>query len=104
MHRWDTAPEIRRCNPLKWTYPESRRKLFEERDDARRDPRLKAAFQSYRLNIPSRDDSAVLLTVEDWELATSRPLGFADRSGHCCRWTLAAAGRGLLPWRSGSPD
>ena len=69
------ASEIRRCNPLKWHYPESRRKLFEERDEARRDSRLKAAFLSYRLNVPARDESAVLLTVDDWKLATGRPLG-----------------------------
>ena len=30
---------------------------------------------SYRLNIPSADDSAILLTVDDWKLAEARPVG-----------------------------
>ena len=104
--RWDTAPEIRRCNPLKWRYPESRRKLFEERDEARRDSRLKAAFMSYRLNVPSRDDSAVLLTVDDWQLATGRPVGLpigppivAIDLGGGRSWSAAVA-----IWQSGLID
>ena len=59
---------------MKWTFPESRRKLFEERDEARADSRLKARFLSYRLNVPTRDESEILLTVDDWELATARPV------------------------------
>ena len=42
--KWDKASEIRRCNPLKWGYPESRAVLFEERDKARADSRLRARF------------------------------------------------------------
>ena len=38
-----------------------------ERDAARLDSRLKARFLSYRLNLPSGDESEVLLTVSDWE-------------------------------------
>ena len=104
--RWDKASEIRRCNPLKWRYPESRRKLFEERDDARRDPRLKAAFMSYRLNVPTRDESAVLLTVDDWQLATGRPVGLpigpaivAVDLGGGRSWSAAVA-----IWQSGLID
>ena len=52
-----------------------RRKLLEERDLALGDSRLKARFLSYRLNIPSADESAVLLTVDDWKLAEARPVG-----------------------------
>ena len=72
--RWREAANIRRCNPLMWTFADSRRKLFEERDEADADGRLKAAFCSYRLNVPSRDESAVLLTVDDWEATTARPV------------------------------
>ena len=60
-------------------FPESRETMLEERDDAHGDSRLRAAFQSYRLNVPSLDESAVLLTVADWELATSRQV--APRKG-----------------------
>ena len=40
--------------------------MLEERDAARADSRLKARFLSYRLNQPSADESAVLLTTDDW--------------------------------------
>ena len=73
--KWDKASEIRRCNPLKWSYPESRAVLFEERDKARADSRLKARFMSYRLNVPTADESEMLLTVDDWQLVTGRPVG-----------------------------
>ena len=73
--KWDRWPEIKRCNPLKVSDAESRRVLLDERDEARADTRLKARFLSYRLNIPSRDESEVLLTVDDWKLATARPEG-----------------------------
>ena len=35
------------------------------------DLRLKARFLSYRLNVPTADESEVLLTVEDFKLASS---------------------------------
>ena len=44
-----------------------RKRLLLERDEARRDTRLKARFMSYRLNLPTSDESGVLLTVDDWK-------------------------------------
>ena len=44
LDKWDQATEIRRVNPLMWAYAESRRTLLEERDAARADSRLRAAF------------------------------------------------------------
>ena len=70
--RWERASEIRRCSPLSWSFPASRAKLLEERDDARSDTAVKAAFFSYRLNIPTEDAAAVLLTVEDFQLIGAR--------------------------------
>ena len=75
LDKWDQWPEIRRVNPLAVISPEFRHKLLEERDQARADSRLKARFLSFRLNIPSADESAILLTVDDWKLAESRPEG-----------------------------
>ena len=49
-------------------------KLREERDDARGDTRLKARFLSYRLNVPSADESTVLLSVDDWKRMCARPV------------------------------
>ena len=42
--------------------------MLEERDAARADSRLKARFLSYRLNQPSADESAVLLTTARAEM------------------------------------
>ena len=72
--RWDDWREIRRCNPLMAAFPESRRKLKEERAAAYRDSRLKARFLSYRLNIPSADDSEMLLSVDDFQAMVNRGL------------------------------
>ena len=49
-----------------------RKRLLSERDAARIDTRLKARFLSYRLNLPSQDESEMLLTVEDWERLEGR--------------------------------
>ena len=65
--KWDQWPEIRRCNPLTAIDANFRRKLLEERDAARNNPRLKARFLSYRLNVPSADSSQMLLTVDDYQ-------------------------------------
>ncbi|MCY4057613.1 MAG: hypothetical protein OXG44_06400 [Gammaproteobacteria bacterium] len=76
--KWDQAAEIRRCSPLSWSFPKSRAKLLEQRDRARSDPRLRAAFLSYRLNVPSADESAALLTVADWLTVCGRPVAPRD--------------------------
>ena len=72
VKRWDSWGEIRRCNPLVEISPEFRKKLLDERDAARRDPRLKARFLSYRLNCPTGDESTMLLTVDDYTTMTKR--------------------------------
>ena len=75
---WGNWHTIRRCNPLVSISAPFRRKLLEERDDARRDARLKARFLSYRLNIPSGDESTMLLTVDDWQRVTGREVPARD--------------------------
>ena len=70
--KWDQWSEIRRCNPLTAISAPFRAKLIAERDAARKDSRLKARFQSYRLNTPSQDESTVLLTVDDFMAMTKR--------------------------------
>ena len=49
-----------------------RAKLLEERNEARRDTRLKARFLSFRMNYPSADEIDVLLTESDWKLVKAR--------------------------------
>ena len=69
---WDSWATIRKCNPLVAVDAGFRAKLLAERDAARKDSRLKARFLSYRLNLPSADESAMLLTVADWQIALAR--------------------------------
>ena len=98
--KWDDWKEIRRVNPLMVKYPESRRQLRIELKEAQRDPRLKARFLSYRLNLPTADESELLLTLDDWERALDRDVPDADGapvvgidlgqgrswSAACCVW------------------
>ena len=96
--RWDRWPEIRRCNPLVDVDPKFRAKLLEERGAARRDTRLKARFLSYRLNLPTADESEMLLTADDWEKVIARdvparegrPIVGMDLGAHRA-WSAAVA-------------
>ena len=74
LDTWDQWTTIRRANPLMTAYAESRRTLLEERDAARADSRLKAAFCSYRLNVPTQDESTTLITVPQWQAVLRRPV------------------------------
>ena len=75
---WATARELARVNPLMWAFPESRSALVEERDQAKADTRRKAAFLSYRLNLPALDEEVALLTPDEWERVLARPVPAAD--------------------------
>ena len=69
---WDSWPTIRRANPL-WNVDDNfRQTLIAERDGAREDSRLKARYLSFRLNIPTQDESTMLLTVDDWQKVLGR--------------------------------
>ena len=59
---WDSWQTIRKVQ-LRWSgvNPLLRRTLLRERDAARLDPALKAAFLNARLNIPTADESRALL-------------------------------------------
>ena len=70
--KWAEWREIKRLNPLTMISPELRRRLKLEREEAKGDSRLKARFLSYRLNVPSGDESTMLLTVDDWQRVTER--------------------------------
>ena len=77
--RWSDLRHVYSVNPLARSYPELRRTLRLERDQALADSRLKARFLSYRMNVPSADESEVLLTLESWQTALQRPV--AERQG-----------------------
>ncbi|MCY3919664.1 MAG: hypothetical protein OXG38_07655 [Chloroflexi bacterium] len=76
--RWENWRVIQRCNPLMAKFPESRRVLLAERDAARHDTAALARFLSYRLNVPSADESEVVLTVRAWQSVCGRPVPEPD--------------------------
>ena len=65
--KWDSWREIKRVNPLTAISEDFRKRLRSERDDAQGDTRLKARFLSYRLNVPSGDESTMLLEAADFQ-------------------------------------
>ena len=60
---WDEWRTVSRCNPLVKISPEFRKQLRSELKAAIADSRWKARFLSYRLNLPSADESTMLLTA-----------------------------------------
>ena len=70
--KWDRTAEIRRVNPLKWAFAASRKKLLADRDEARGNERLKTRFMSACLNLPTRSETDVLITVDDWKRVLRR--------------------------------
>ena len=101
--KWESWAEIRRCNPLTAISELFTKKLKQERDEARRDSRLKSRFLSYRLNCPAQDEASMLLGVPDWNQALARdvpdpdglPVVGVDLGGGRA-WSAAVAG-----WPSG---
>ena len=106
LDKWDQDAEIKRVNPLMWLYRDSRKTLREERDKARADSRLRAAFCSYRLNLPIGDESTMLLTTADWERSCSRDV--PERSGRPVVGVDLGAGRSwsaaVALWRTGRAE
>ena len=72
--RWDKWSEIKRVNPLTKVSASFRKQLRGELAAAQADSRLKARFLSYRLNLPSADESTMLLSVDDFERLIERPV------------------------------
>ena len=103
---WDTWPTIRKCNPLSAVNPRLRRTLLRERDEARRDERLRARFLSLRLNLPTRTDGRELIPPHQWEAVMDRPVPPREGAavlgldlGASRSWSAAA-----LWWRNGRAE
>ena len=100
---WDRWSTIRRCNPLIDVNPILRDRIKREREQARRDERLKARFLSMRLNLPTRADDVTLLTVDDWQRTLARTV--PDRVGRPVVGVDLGMGRAwsaaVAVWRSG---
>ena len=71
---WDAWPTIRQANPLVMHSKSLRKTILRERDDARRSPELRPAFEAYRLNRQVDVYSDVLVTVEAWRRVEGRPV------------------------------
>ena len=84
-------------------FPESRKTLLEERDAARRDTRLKSRFMSYRLNVPTQDETRILLSVDEYQRVLDREV--PPRVGRPVGAVDLGAGRawsaGCLVWKNG---
>ena len=100
---WDQWQTIRKCNPLVAVNPRLRRTLLRERDEARRDDRLRARFLSLRLNLPTRTDGRELIPAHQWEAVLERPVPPREGQpvlgldlGAARSWSAAA-----LWWRNG---
>ena len=77
--KWDDWKEICRVNPLTRVSKEFKAKLKEERAEARDNPSAKARFLSYRLNVPTQDETAMLLDASLW----AQHEGETERKGPC---------------------
>ena len=96
---WSSWSTIRKANPLTAISPEFRKKLLEERDAARMDSRLRSRYLSYRLNWPARDESQMLLSVDDWKAVERRPVPEAEGKPIVgCDLGGGAHGRQLAPF------
>ena len=72
LPKMEQTRELRRVNPLMWSFEESRKQLLSERNDAQKYQNEQAMFSSYRLNIPTRDASETLLKPEYWRKVLER--------------------------------
>ena len=87
----DQWREVLRCNPVATVNPILRSALRREFDEAKRDDRSRARFQSYRLNVPTVDQLSVLLTVDEWRAVLAREV--PERRGRPVVGVDCGAGR-----------
>lgn len=69
---WDSWNTIRRVNPLANVNGNLRKTILRERDDARRNPALRPAFEAYRLNRQVDVHRDVLLPADTWRRVEAR--------------------------------
>ena len=103
---WDRWTTIRKANPLASVNPILRATLLRERDEAKRDDRLRSRFLSYRLNLPSGDEDTDLIATHEWERMISRPVPERDGGavlaidlGASRSWSAAT-----VMWRNGRTE
>ncbi|MDE0341949.1 MAG: terminase large subunit [Deltaproteobacteria bacterium] len=70
--KWQDWKEVLRVNPLMRRFPESRKTLRREHEEALRDPAKKATFLSFRGNLPTENEQTMLLSDQDWRRVVAR--------------------------------
>ena len=69
---WDKWETIRRVNPMVLANPDLRRTILRERDDARRNPTLRPAFEAFRLNRQVSVSDEMLVSADGWKTVEGR--------------------------------
>ena len=69
---WDSYLTIARVNPLIRANATLRRTILRERDDARRNPTMRASFEAFRLNRAVQVGREVLVDVPAWQRVEAR--------------------------------
>ena len=69
---WDKWETIRKVNPMVLANPDLRRTILRERDDARRNPTLRPAFEAFRLNRQVSVSDEMLIAAEAWKVVEGR--------------------------------
>ena len=103
LETWDKWSTIRKANPLIGLDAHTRKVILEERDEARRDSRLKARFCTFRLNKPSGDESTMLLNRgrlrEDDPESRTRGARTPHSRRRSWRWSKLECSRCRVPLR-----
>ena len=69
---WDSWSTIRKVNPLINVNENLRKTILRERDDARRNPSMRPAFEAYRLNRQVEVSRDVLIPADTWRRVEAR--------------------------------
>ena len=69
---WDSYDAVKAANPLVLTVDTIRRRVLRERDEARRNPTMRPAYEAYRLNRGGATHEQVLVTRDDWRIVEHR--------------------------------
>ena len=69
---WDLWNTIRAANPMVMPNPDMRRTILAERDEARRNPTLRADFEGYRLNRTVGGGEDMLVSPASWKAVEAR--------------------------------
>ena len=98
---WDKWEVIRAANPMVLANPDLRRTILRERDDTRRNPTHRPAFEGFRLNRAVAVGEEMLVGVDTWKTVEGRevppregrPVASLDLGGSDHGRVLGACGR-----------